>query len=135
MDQLEDELVREIDKLTHEWHCAVARNMWDEKGDDFEFHRVEASKTYKAIGRLSLPWYNTWGAEATLKEMWDQFREAGKDPEYRKWRDQRKKTMRDRRAGAEAEAATMAAIAVAKQAAHKERSNNARLRNESARRR
>jgi hypothetical protein len=97
LEVLEDQLANDINKLIHAWHCSAARsNMWDEKGEDFEFHRKEADKSYKAIGRLTLPWYNDWAPEKSLKEMWDDFKAVEKDPEFQKWRVATKAEMKKR---------------------------------------
>ncbi len=82
-DALEDRLAIKMNELVHHWNSGAARsNIWDEKGDDFEFHRKEADKAYKAIGRLALPWYNAWEPEKSLSEVWLDFKEHEKDPEF-----------------------------------------------------
>lgn len=111
MEQLEDQLALDINRLTHAWHCGASRsNMWDEKGEDFEFHRKEADKAYKAIGRLSLPWYNDWAPERTLKELWDDFKLAEKDPKLQAWRQAKKAEMRAKRDKAVAEQKALMAV-------------------------
>ena len=111
MDQLEDQLARDINRLAHAWHCGASRsNLWDEKGEDFEFHRKEADKAYKAIGRLTLPWYNDWAPEKSLKEMWLDFKEVEKDPEFQKWRAAKKAEMRAKRDQALAEQQALATV-------------------------
>lgn len=82
-DALEDRLAIEMNKLVHTWNSGAARsNIWDERGDDFEFHRKEADKAYKAVGRLALPWYNAWAPEKSLVEVWKDFKEHEKDPAF-----------------------------------------------------
>lgn len=116
MEVLEDQLANDINRLIHAWHCGAARsNMWDEKGEDFEFHRKEADKSYKAIGRLTLPWYNDWAPEKSLKELWDDFKAVEKDPEFQRWRVSKKAEMRAKRDKAVAEQKSLMAV-MAKQA-------------------
>lgn len=111
LEVLEDQLANEMNRLTHAWHCGAARsNMWDEKGEDFEFHRKETDKSYKAIGRLTLPWYNDWAPEKSLKEMWDDFKAVEKDPEFQKWRIAEKAKLREKRDKGVAEQKALAAI-------------------------
>lgn len=115
---LEDAMVAKMDTLTHQWHCSAAArsNMWDENSDDFEFHRKQADKTYKAIGRLTLPWYK-WAEEMSLAEMWQKFKEYEKDPEFQAWRKGKKSELQKVKSAAEAEAKTLQAIAEARKQA------------------
>ena len=89
LNALEDELAAEVNKLAHAWHCAAAQlTEWDDKEERFEFHRREASKVFKAIGRALLPWYKRWGAadELDLAQAYRKFREEEKNPAYQRWR-------------------------------------------------
>jgi hypothetical protein len=100
---IEDERASQLNALAHQWHCSAAQlTAWDEQGKQFEFHRKEASKTFKAIGKLTLPWYKQWTKpdERSLAELWKRFKEAEKNPEYAKWLREERKRINDYRAQA-----------------------------------
>lgn len=88
LDAIEDETAVEINKLAHLWHCSAAQlTEWDEKEEKFEFHRIEASKAFKDIGRTLLPWYKRWDeSDRRLEDLWKTFKDQEKDPEFQKWR-------------------------------------------------
>lgn len=92
---LEDRIVADVEKLAHDWHCAAARSsMFDGSDDVFEFHRQEATKTYRSIGRTKLSWYKCWKAEEkSIAQAYKEFLAEGKDPRFKNWRKQVKKGM------------------------------------------
>lgn len=107
-DALEDQLVVKMQEMVHHWNAGAARsNVWDESGDDFEFHRKEADKAYKAVGRLTLPWYNSWAPEKSLAEMWKEFKDEEKDPAFQARRKKIKSQLNELTAKAEAEMKSM----------------------------
>lgn len=74
-----------LNSLAHAWHCAAAQLVeWDEREERFEFHRKEARKTFNAVGKSLLPWYNRWkvGAEKSIAQLWKEFKAREKDPVY-----------------------------------------------------
>lgn len=89
-DALEDKLVAGVNQLAHIWHCSAAKaDVWDEKKEDFEFHRKEANRTFRAIGKSLLPWYSLWQKdELTLENLYKDFQAMQKDPEYIKRREE-----------------------------------------------
>jgi hypothetical protein len=83
--QLEDELAADVNKMAHLWHCSAAQvTGLDDDEKLFEFHREKAQSVYTKTGKMLLPWYKIWKAEEgrSLAEMWRQFKEREKDPEY-----------------------------------------------------
>lgn len=96
---LEDELVAEVNKLAHHWHCSAAQvTGWDEQEELFEYHKKQAKRAYNIIGKNRLPWYKVWEIteEKPLDQLWKEFKEAEKNPEYaahlRELRDDLRKT-------------------------------------------
>lgn len=121
LDALEDRIRVDITKLAHEWHCSVAsKASLGEDDDDFEFHKKEATETFNLIGKLCLSWYKGWeGERDKLVEMYAAFRAQEQNPEFVKWRNAKKKEMRDKVLLAEAEAKSMAAAHAAAAEYHK----------------
>lgn len=111
LDAIEDRIRVDITKLAHEWHCSVAsKATLDGNDDDFEFHKKEATETFNLIGKLCLSWYKGWeGERDKLVEMYTNFIKQEKNPEFQKWRADKKKEMRDKVLLAEAEAKSLAA--------------------------
>lgn len=87
LDSIEDDLVKEIDQLVHQWHCAAAQvTGWDEREELFEYHKTKAKNAYNVIGKNRLPWYKVWeiADSKPLADMWKDFKQRGKDPVYAK---------------------------------------------------
>lgn len=128
MEAIEDEIVAKLNRMVHEWHCSAARaNVWDE-GEDFEFHRKEADKTYRSVGRLELPWYNWGSTERPIEELWADFKAKEKDPEFQKYRMGLKKEMLDKIGQRKAEAEAIEKVVQLKADRRKAWDKNARLR-------
>lgn len=71
--------------MTHLWHCSAAQlTEWDEKDTKFEYHRKEANRSFRDVGKLLLPWYKRWqrSEEKSLAQLWREFKEQEKDPVY-----------------------------------------------------
>lgn len=86
LNDIEEQFVYQLNSLAHAWHCSAAQLVdWDEKEDRFEFHRKEARKTFDAVGKSLLPWYNRWktGSEKSLTQLWKEFKERETDPVYK----------------------------------------------------
>lgn len=86
MDALEDSIAVDLNKLAHNWHCSAAQvTGWDEKETLFNDHSRKVKQAYNLIGKSLLPWYKQWAAEEkSLADLWRQFKEEEKDPEYAK---------------------------------------------------
>jgi len=128
---LEDRLAARANELVHNWHCAAARaSVWDESGEEFEFHRREADKTFKTIGKLLLPWYKIWTETEgkTLAQLWKEFKEEEKDPEFQKWRAQVKRDLAAITARKKEIAEALKNVAVARSTRDEERRTRERTR-------
>jgi hypothetical protein len=82
---VEDDLVCKMNEMAHMWHsCAGAPSGWEDDTQRVEFHRKEASKAFRDVGRLRLPWYKQWSQDEgrELVDAWKAFKEREKDPEY-----------------------------------------------------
>jgi hypothetical protein len=84
LDAIEDDLITEMNRLSHHWHCSAAQvTGWDEKEELFNYHKRQASYAYNVIGRATLPWYKKWRTdEVSIAELWKKFKESEKDPKY-----------------------------------------------------
>jgi hypothetical protein len=128
---LEDKLVADVNRLAHIWHCSAAKaDIWDEKKEDFEFHRKEANRTFRAIGKSSLPWYSLWQQEElTLENLYKSFRAMQKDPEYIKRREAIRAKMNEKIATTKADTANLQEVfkKVKAEKAARERKKHGRL--------
>lgn len=108
-DVIEDTVAASLNVMAHDWHCAAAgANPWDEEGKDFEYHRKEADKTFRTVGKLRLPWYKDWDYEDDrLAKLWAEFKEEEKTPEFKKWHAKTKQKLRKQIEEGRAEAATL----------------------------
>ena len=104
-DIIEDTIAASLNIMAHDWHCAAAgSNPWDEEGKDFEYHRKEADKTFRTVGKLRLPWYKDWEYEDDrLVRLWQAFKNEEKDPQFQRWRDKTKKKLRKKTEDRQAE--------------------------------
>ncbi len=84
---IETRLVTEVNKLSHEWHCAAAQvTGWDETEELFEQHRKQANRAYNLIGKAQLPWYKWVSSDGRpLEEVWKAFQKSNSDPKYKEW--------------------------------------------------
>lgn len=93
---MEDELAIDVTKLAHAWHSsAAASDPWDTSGKTFETHRKGADAAYRAVGKMSLPWYKRWDLYDAdkLNAMVEAFYAQEKDPEFVRKRNELKKKM------------------------------------------
>ena len=121
--EIEDELFLKSNELAYVWHCnAASANAWDEEGEDFEFHRKEANKTFRAMGMLMLPWYKHWEkTEKSVAQLWKEFKEEEKVPGFKEWRTAKKKWMLDRNEEDKAAAASLNKVWEARRELEKKR--------------
>jgi hypothetical protein len=75
-----------MNEMAHLWHSCSGAPGFEEDGSRVEFHRKEAAKAFRDVGRLRLPWYKQWSREEghELADTWKAFKEREKDPEYAK---------------------------------------------------
>lgn len=131
LDTVEDQLATELNKLAYMWHCSAAQlTEWDEKEEKFEFHRAEAGRTFRLIGKAWLPWYKRWGREEghTLAEMWKKMKAEEQQPGFKEWREKHKAALRERVVDVETEAKASAEIRAKKEAIEKSRIESRRRR-------
>jgi hypothetical protein len=83
---VEDEAVCRMNEMAHLWHSCAGAPGFEEDGSRVEYHRKEAAKVFRDIGRLRLPWYKQWARDEgkELADAWKAFKEMEKDPEYAK---------------------------------------------------
>ena len=121
---LEREQLVQLDQLAYEWHCHAAQlTEWDEEEKKFEYHRKEADKLYKNIGRSLFPWYKNWSEEEgkALADLWKRFKAEEQKPEFQKWRQTEKARLRSFAEQARAEHLAFTAAMTARQQAEQSR--------------
>ncbi len=94
---LESDLAAELNKLVLQWHCSAAQlTEWDEKAEQFEFHKGKAEETYSDIGKHYMPWLERWGQTEGYKllKLYKAFKEEEKKPEFKRWHDSIQQDMR-----------------------------------------
>jgi hypothetical protein len=115
---IEDEFVARMNELVHLWHASLAApSGWEEDDKRTEYHRREASKTHNDIGKLLLPWYKRWQREEkSLIEMWREFKEREKDPQYAEFLRKERQRLREMSREAASETKALAGLTDARQA-------------------
>jgi len=82
---VEDEYLVQLNAMAHLWHASVgAPTGWEEDNSRTEYHRKEANKAFRDVGRSRLPWYNQWAKNEgkELADLYAAFKAREKDPEY-----------------------------------------------------
>jgi len=123
-DTLEDQLAARLNEMTHLWHCSAAQlTEWDEKETKFEYHRKEANRSFRDVGKLLLPWYKRWqrSEEKSLAQLWREFKEQEKDPVYAARLAEARQSLVALQKGSKDQADTMQAVEQAWQAEIKRR--------------
>lgn len=95
---IEDQLAVEVSQMAHRWSAAAAlSDPWDEEGKTFDFHRKEANKAYREVGKLKLPWYKRWKLDDAekLSQLIRDFYAQEREPGFQEWREKTKQAMRD----------------------------------------
>ena len=96
---VEDDLVCQLTTMTHLWHsCSGAPSGFEDDSSRVEFHRKEANKTFRDVGRLRLPWYSRWSQDEgkELVDLWKAFKEEEKDPEYAAYLKERRRIVNEK---------------------------------------
>jgi hypothetical protein len=127
---IEDELVARMNELVHSWHASLAApSGWEDDDKRVEYHRVEAAKTHNDIGKLLLPWYKRWQREdKSLVDLWREFKEREKDPQYAEFLRQERQRLREMSRSAESEAQALESLHEARQAERKRQEERGRKR-------
>lgn len=127
-DLLEDQLAARLNEMTHLWHCAAAQlTEWDEKEVKFEYHRKEANRSFRDVGKLLLPWYKRWqrSEEKSLAQLWREFKAQEKDPVYAARLAEARSSLVALQRQSSEQAATMAGIEQARREEDKRRAAHA----------
>ena len=106
----EDHQVCRLNEMTHLWHSSAgAPTGWEEDSSRIDFHRVEANKAFRDVGRLLLPWYKRWSQDEgrELVDMYKAFKDREKDPAYAALLKKRREKVNARVAQFKAEAALL----------------------------
>ena len=87
---LESDLAAGLNKLVLQWHCNAAQlTEWDDKAEQFEFHKGKAEATYNDLGKHYMPWLPRWNQTEGQKllQLYKAFRAEEQKPEFQPWHD------------------------------------------------
>ena len=132
----EDDQVCRLNEMAHLWHSSVgAPTGWEEDSSRIDFHRKEANKAFRDVGRLRLPWYNRWSQDEgrELADLYKAFKDREKDPKYAAHLKELRDKVNTKIAEAKAEATAMEEINKERSAAQAERTRKQRRRRKRAR--
>jgi len=96
LDDIEAEFRAQVSSLTMMWHaCAGQPTGWEEDDKRTGWHEREARKVWNDVGMCLLPWYDQFGEEKAVEQLWKEFIERGKDPVYAAWLAKERQRLRD----------------------------------------
>ena len=131
LSDLENEFVSELNRMTFFWHLSMGQATgWEEDTSEIDAHRPDAVQSWNDMGRYLLPWYKGFAAkkEKSLEQLWKEFKEQEKDPEYAAWLREERKRLREIGTSARMEAEVLASALKRLKELEEEQLKRARLR-------
>lgn len=131
LSDLEDEFVAELNRMTYFWHLSLgSASGWEEDTSERDNHRKDAINTWNDFGRYLLPWYKGFSSkkEKSLEQLWKEFKDQEKDPEYGAWLKEERKRLRDLHLSAKMEAEALSEASKRLRKLEEEQVERARLR-------
>lgn len=131
LSDLENEFIAELNRMTFSWHLSMGQATgWEEDTSGIDGHRREAVQSWNDVGRHLLPWYKGFSAkkEKSIEQLWREFKEQEKDPQYAAWLRGERKRLREIGSSARMETEAIANASSRLKALEEEQLKRARLR-------
>jgi len=128
---IENQFASELGKMTYFWHVVLGKPTgWEEDRSEVDGHQRDAIRAWNDVGKHLLPWYKDFVSrkEKSLEQLWKEFKEQEKDPEYAAWLKVERAKLRDIGVQARSEADGLSQAAERLRALKEEQMRRARLR-------